>query len=236
MPLETARDRRIVRVARGGARVDYEIHCGQLMLMLAKRFPDQAFDAIAAHRIPHHAGGDRQSKAGNGRAGVTRKYREESVGRAARVTIHAIEFRFLPEALRGFERSCGTQARKTTDRDRAGGADRAQRLRQSDACDLSRGAVRGPDDPLASPCGRENRGCADDADCSVGKYASCGLSSGTFFRKGQLAKVALKQAHAGAERRAARVRSESLSVKRGGVFGRQKDLAAGLWITLGATV
>jgi hypothetical protein len=142
----------------------------------------------------------------------------------------------LPEALRGLKRSCGTQARKTTGRDRVGSADRVQRLRQSDACDLSRGAVRGPDDPLAWPCGRENRGCADDADCWVGRYASCGLSSGTFFGKGQLTKVALKQVHAGAERRAARVRSESRSVKRDGVFGRQKNRAVGLWITLGATV
>ena len=126
MPLEAARDRCVVCVARGRARVDYEIHCGQLMLMLAKRFPDETLDAIAAHRIPHDAGGDRQSKAGNGRAGVTRKYREESVGRAARVTIHAIEFRFFPEALRGFERA----SRRQADRERADGAERAQPLRQ----------------------------------------------------------------------------------------------------------
>ena len=99
MPLETARDRCVVRVARGRARVDYQIHCGQLMLMLAKRFPDQTFDAITTHRIPHDAGGDRQSKAGHRRAGVTRKYREKSVGRTARITIHAIEFGFLSETL-----------------------------------------------------------------------------------------------------------------------------------------
>ncbi|HEY7641162.1 MAG TPA: hypothetical protein VH814_15655 [Steroidobacteraceae bacterium] len=130
MPLETARDRCVVRISRARARVDYEIHCGQLMLMLAKRFPDQALDAIAAHRISHDAGGDRQSKPGNGRAGVPRKYREQSVGRAARVTIHAIEFRFLPEALRGFERPSGRQARETSRCERAGGAPGAQRLRQ----------------------------------------------------------------------------------------------------------
>jgi hypothetical protein len=114
MSLETARDGGVVRIARTGARIDDEIHCGQLMLVLAKRFPDQALDAIAAHRIPHDAGGDRQSKAGNGRAGVSRKYREAGVGRAARVTIHAIEFGFLPEALRGFERPCGRRAQETT--------------------------------------------------------------------------------------------------------------------------
>ena len=105
MPLEAARDRCVVRVARSRARVDYEIHCGQLMLMLAKRFADEAFDAIAADGIPHDAGGNRQSKAGHGRAGVTRKYREEGVGRAARVLVHAIEFGFLPDALRGLKRS-----------------------------------------------------------------------------------------------------------------------------------
>ena len=126
MAFEAARDGCVVRIARGRARVNYEIHCGQLMLMLTKRFPNEALDAIAAHRIPHDAGGDRQSKSRNARAGVPRKYREESVGRAARVTIHAIEFRFLPEALRGFERPSGRQA----GRDGAGGAERAQRLRQ----------------------------------------------------------------------------------------------------------
>lgn len=128
MLFEAAHDRGVVRIARTGTRIDDEIHCGQLMLMLAKRFPDQALDAITAHRIPHDAGSDRQSKAGNGCAGVSRKYREAGVGRAARVTIHAIEFGFLPETLRGFERPCGRQARGTKSWGEAGGADRAQRL------------------------------------------------------------------------------------------------------------
>ena len=110
MPLETARDRCVVRIARAGARVDDEIDGRQFMLMLAKRFPDQTLDAIAADRIPNDAGGNRQSKARHRRAGVTRKYREKSVGRAARIPIHAIEFGFLSETLRGFERSCGRQA------------------------------------------------------------------------------------------------------------------------------
>ena len=110
MPLEAARDRCVIRVARAGARIDDKIHCGQFMLMLTKRFPDQTLDAIAAHRIPHDAGGNRQSKARHRRAGIARKYREKSVGRAARIPIHAIEFGFLSETLRGFERSCGRQA------------------------------------------------------------------------------------------------------------------------------
>ena len=79
MLFEAARDRCVVRIARTGARIDDEIHCGQFMLMLAKRFTDQALDAITTHRIPNDAGGNRQSKARNGRAGVSRKYREARV-------------------------------------------------------------------------------------------------------------------------------------------------------------
>jgi hypothetical protein len=107
MALEAARDRCVIGIASAGARIDDEIHCGQLMLMLTKRFPNEALDAIAPDCIPHDAAGDRQSKAGHGRAGVSRKNREACVGRAARITIHAVEFRFLPEALRGFERPGG---------------------------------------------------------------------------------------------------------------------------------
>jgi hypothetical protein len=107
MALEAARDRCVVGIARAGASVDDEIDCGQFMLMLTKRLANQALDAIAAHRIPNDAGGDCQSKTGNGRAGVPRKYREHAVGRAASITIHAIEFGFLPEALRGFEQPSG---------------------------------------------------------------------------------------------------------------------------------
>lgn len=205
MPFEAARDRCVIRIARTGARIDDEIHCGQFMLMLAKRFPDEALDAIAAHRIPNDAGGDRQSKTGRGRAGVTSKYREQSVGRAARITIHAIEFGFLPEALRGFEWPSGGQAGD----ERAGGAvNRAQPLRQLDACDPSRGAGREPDDLLGWPCGRESRECAYGADCSVGRFASCGLSPRKLAGKN-----CAKTSTWWAERRAARVRSALCSVK-----------------------
>jgi hypothetical protein len=44
-------------------------------------------------------------------------------------------------------------------------------------------------------------------------------------------KGAPKQAHGGRKRRAARVRSDSRSVKRGPGSSRQKDRARGLWIT-----
>jgi hypothetical protein len=122
---EAACDRCVVRIARTGARIDDEIHCGQIMLMLAKRFTDQTLDAIATHRIANDAGGDRQSKAGSGGAGVSRKDREARVGGAARVTIHAIEFGFSSEALRRFERPCGRQGNR---RGVSSAADRAQRL------------------------------------------------------------------------------------------------------------
>ena len=92
MALEAARDGCVVRLARAGARVDDEIDCGQFMLMRAKRLAYQALDAVAADCIPDDAGGNRQSKTRNRAAGVSRKYREECVARAARITIHAIEF------------------------------------------------------------------------------------------------------------------------------------------------
>lgn len=121
MALEAACDRGVVGIARTGARVDDEIDGGQFMLMLAKRLANQTLDAIATHRIADDAGGDRQSKTRDGSAGVSRKYREYAVGRAARITIHAIEFGFLPEALRGLERPCGRQGRE-----RGGGAKSAR--------------------------------------------------------------------------------------------------------------
>ena len=80
MLFQAANDDGIVRIASTGARIDDDVHRRQFMLMLTKRFPDQTLDAIAAHRIPHDAGGNRQSKARHRRAGIARKYREKSVG------------------------------------------------------------------------------------------------------------------------------------------------------------
>lgn len=104
MLLETADDRRVVRVARAGARIDDDIHGRQFMLMLAKRFAHQALDTVAPYRSADDAGGNRQSKAWSRATGVARENREECVGAAARITIYAVEFGFLPEALRRFER------------------------------------------------------------------------------------------------------------------------------------
>jgi hypothetical protein len=62
------------------------------------------------------------------------------------------------------------------------------------------------------------------------------LLSSDFFQGWATAKVASKQAHAGAERRAARVRSDSRSVKRKASAGRQTDRSFRLWITRGPSV
>ena len=115
---EAARDRCVVRIARAGARIDDEIHCGQFMLMLAERFPDQALDAVArtaSQRCGRHIANPRR---GTGRAGVARKYREKAVGRAARITIHAIEFGFLPRRCAGLNGRAEDEPRSTSERER----------------------------------------------------------------------------------------------------------------------
>ena len=105
MFLETARDDAIVRIASAGARIDDDVHRGQFMLMLTKRFPNQALDAITPHGVADSAGGNRQSKSWNRAAAVTCEDREAGVGGAARVPIDAIEFGFMPETLRRLKRS-----------------------------------------------------------------------------------------------------------------------------------
>jgi hypothetical protein len=62
------------------------------------------------------------------------------------------------------------------------------------------------------------------------------LLSSDFFGGWATAKVASKQAHAGAERRAARVRSDSRSVKRKASARGQTVRSLGLWITRGPSV
>ena len=57
MFLEAARDRGIVRIASAGARIDDDVHRGQFMLMLTKRFPNQTLDAVTPHGVSDSAGG-----------------------------------------------------------------------------------------------------------------------------------------------------------------------------------
>ena len=107
MPFEAARIAALSASRAPARALTTMIHCGQFMLLRQpERFTDQALDAITRHRIAHRCG--RRSPIQGGerrRRWVSRKYREERVGRAACVTIHAIEFGFLPQALRGFESS-----------------------------------------------------------------------------------------------------------------------------------
>ena len=58
MQLKAFGDGGIVSVARTRARVDDDIHCGQLVLMLPERFPNEALDAIATDRDTDHFGSD----------------------------------------------------------------------------------------------------------------------------------------------------------------------------------
>jgi hypothetical protein len=105
VPLETTRDRSVVGIARCRTSVDDEIDGGQLMLVQAEGFANETLDVITTDRVADDAGGNRQSKAGRCCAGVAREDREVGVGAAARITIDAIEFGFMPEALRRFERT-----------------------------------------------------------------------------------------------------------------------------------
>lgn len=102
---ETAQDGGIVRIASAGARIDDDVHRGQFMLMLTKRFPNQTLDAVTPHGVPYSAGGNRQSKSWNRTAAVTSEDREAGVRGAARVPVDAIEFGFMPETLRRLKRS-----------------------------------------------------------------------------------------------------------------------------------
>ena len=105
MLFETARDDGVIRIAGAGARIDDDVHRGQFMLMLTKRFPNQTLDAVTPHGVADSAGGNRQSKSWNRTAAVTSEDREAGVGGAARIPVDAIEFGFMPETLRRLKRS-----------------------------------------------------------------------------------------------------------------------------------
>lgn len=59
MSFQALRECRVIRIASAGARVDYDVHRGQFVLMQAKRLTHQSLDAIAANRIADQAGSDR---------------------------------------------------------------------------------------------------------------------------------------------------------------------------------
>ena len=58
MFFQAVRNGCVIRITRTGARVDHDIHGGQLMLMKTKRFANQSFDSIAADRIPNDTSSD----------------------------------------------------------------------------------------------------------------------------------------------------------------------------------
>lgn len=86
------------------ASVDDDVDCGQFMLMQTKGFANQTPDAIASNCIANDTRRDRESQPGMRSAIVARKDGEQIVGEAACVSIDAIEFGFLPEAMCRSER------------------------------------------------------------------------------------------------------------------------------------
>jgi hypothetical protein len=207
MLLETANDRGIVRVAGAGPCVDDEIHRGQLVLILAEGLAYQALDAIAPDCTADDAGGDRKSKAWSLATGVSRKYCEQSIGETARITIDAVEFGFLPEALCRFERprvSLQVEGERTlAPLAAAGTLDRQTfaTLRTASGEHQTAGS------------GSHARAKAMGALTFNFARLVSALHAGS-LQSGAAVKVALKQAHGGLKRRAGRVRSQSSSVKR----------------------
>jgi hypothetical protein len=99
MFVETAKDGRIVRVARTGARVDDDIDARQFVLVLAERLPNEALQAITAHCVADDACRDGQSKARRARVIGSDVHRETAIAATPCLAVDAIEFSFLPEPL-----------------------------------------------------------------------------------------------------------------------------------------
>lgn len=59
MFLQAARDDGVVRITGAGTRIDDDVHSGQFMLMLSKRFSDQTLDAVTLHGVTDDACGNR---------------------------------------------------------------------------------------------------------------------------------------------------------------------------------
>lgn len=59
MFFQAVRQSRIVGGTRAGARVNYDVHCGQFVLMQSKRFANQALDAVTTNRVTDESSGDR---------------------------------------------------------------------------------------------------------------------------------------------------------------------------------
>ena len=119
MTLETAHDRRVVDVACARAGVDDDVDGRQIMLMVSKRFANQALQVIAADRITDDAGCNGQSQPSTGAAVGADEDCEQSIGETSRILVDAIEVRFVMETLRRSERPCGRwQVTNLRERDR----------------------------------------------------------------------------------------------------------------------
>lgn len=59
MLFQAARDDGIVRITGARTSIDDDVHRGQFMLMLTKRFPNQALYAVTLHGVTDDACGDR---------------------------------------------------------------------------------------------------------------------------------------------------------------------------------
>lgn len=107
MLFETAKNRRILRIARTGTCIDDDVDGGQLMLMQAKGFPNEALDAVTTHGSANDAGCDGKSKSSLRPLIGAHEDRERSIGKPSRIFVDAIEVRFIVETLRRSERPGG---------------------------------------------------------------------------------------------------------------------------------
>ena len=99
MPFETACDRCIVGVTCARSGVDDDVDGRQLMMMVSKRFANQALQVIATDRTTDDAGCNGKSQAGIGTTIGADEDCEQGIGETTRILVDAIEVRFVMETL-----------------------------------------------------------------------------------------------------------------------------------------
>jgi len=103
MTFEAACDGSVVCVASTGTCIDDDVDGRQLMLVMSKRFADQALETVASHGAADDASGNRQSQASMSAAVAANENCEQGIGETSRILIDAIEIRFVMETLRRCE-------------------------------------------------------------------------------------------------------------------------------------
>ena len=156
MTFETTHDGRVLRISSPGASVDDDVDSGQLMLVMSKRFANQALQVIALDGTADDASGNRQPQASLSAAIAANEDCEETIGETSRILIDAVEIRFVVETLRRCERPKGSRQVRSL---RAVGA--LRRLRPSNACDLWRDDGRALAGLHVLPCAHESRAYVD---------------------------------------------------------------------------